>query len=176
MALHGKFLLNDADYAPFNLFGVGVFMAFSGRGNYKNNAACRAIAKDGPLPSGKYWIVDRHEGNWFSQGKLEIKDSINRKLGLQEFGKSRWFALYKDDWGIDDGTWIEGVHRGLFRLHPGRVSKGCITIAHETDFAQIYNALMATTLIQVPCMKSLLARGWIEVVANGYKNICPSYR
>jgi len=31
MALHGKMILNGADYAPFNLYGVGVFMAFSGK-------------------------------------------------------------------------------------------------------------------------------------------------
>lgn len=108
MALHGKFVLNDADYAPLNLYGVGIFMAFSGRGTYQNNPACEAIALDGPLPSGKYWIIDRHEGNWFSQTKLEAKDFAHRMLGIKEFGKSHWFALYKDDWGVDDGTWIEG--------------------------------------------------------------------
>lgn len=29
MPLHGKLILNGADYAPFNLYGVGVFMAHS---------------------------------------------------------------------------------------------------------------------------------------------------
>ncbi len=32
MALHGKLILNGADYVPFNLYGVGVFMAHSGLG------------------------------------------------------------------------------------------------------------------------------------------------
>ncbi len=32
----------------------------------------------------------------------------------------------------------------------------------------IHNALMSTSLIQVPCMQSLMARGWVEVVAGGY--------
>ncbi|WP_074388810.1 hypothetical protein [Mangrovibacter phragmitis] len=27
-------------------------------------------------------------------------------------------------------------------------------------------------LMQVPCMRSLMARGWVEVVANG-SNACP---
>lgn len=58
MALQGKLILNGADYAPFNLYGVGVFMAHSGRGVYRNKAACSAVVKDGPLPLGKYWIVD----------------------------------------------------------------------------------------------------------------------
>lgn len=44
--------------------------------------------------------------------------------------------------GIDDGTWINSVHRGLFRLHPGRISEGCITIPHNSDYARIKNALM----------------------------------
>lgn len=75
MALQGKLILNGADYAPFNLYGVGVFMAHSGRGVYRNKAACSAVVKDGPLPLGKYWIVDRNEGNWFSQKGREIKDT-----------------------------------------------------------------------------------------------------
>lgn len=54
MALQGKLILNGADYVPFELYGVGVFMAHSGRGVYRNNGACGAILNDGPLPSGKY--------------------------------------------------------------------------------------------------------------------------
>lgn len=172
MALQGRLLLNNADYSPFNLYGVGVFMAFSGNGVYRNHGGCRAIPDNGPIPPGKYWIIDRKEGNWFSQKKLEIHDMANRFVGRRQFGRSDWFALYRDDWGIDDGTWVDGVHRGLFRLHPGTVSKGCITLAHDSDFAIIRNALMNTTLMQVPCMRSLMARGWVEVVADG-SNHCP---
>ncbi len=167
MALQGSLILNGADYAPFNLFGVGVFMAFSGQGFCRNNLSCMANAGDVPIPSGKYWIVDRQEGNWLSQKRVELKDSANKILGRREFGKSDWFALYRDDWGIDDGTWVEDVYRGLFRLHPGRVSKGCITIAHDSDFAIIRQALLNTQLVQVPCMRSLKARGWVEVQASG---------
>ena len=90
-----------------------------------------------------------------------------------EFGRDEWFALYKDDWGIDDGAWVDHVYRGLFRLHPGTVSEGCITIAHNSDYALIRNALMNTELIQVPCMRSLMARGCIEVVDGGYSYTCP---
>lgn len=172
MALQGKLILNGADYAPFELYGVGVFMAHSGQGAYRNNGACGAIPNDGPLPPGRYWIVDRHEGNWFSQKKLEIYDFTRSTLGGRPFGKSDWFALWRDDWGIDDYTWVDGVRRGNFRLHPGQVSRGCITIAHNSDFAKIRNALLNTTLISVPCMRSLMARGWIEVLTRGDKNTC----
>lgn len=173
MALHGKFLLNGADYAPFNLYGVGVFMAHSGLGAYRNNAHCGSVSNIGPIPLGKYWIVDRKEGNWFSQKKEEIHDELNKVLGRRQFGKSDWFALWRDDGSIDDYTWIEGVKRGNFRLHPGTVSKGCITIANISDFAAIRNALMNACLIQVPSNRKLMARGWVEVVAGGYKNSCP---
>ncbi|WP_039055424.1 DUF2778 domain-containing protein [Enterobacter sp. Bisph1] len=173
MALQGTLILNGADYVPFNLFGVGVFMAHSGLGAYRNNFNCGAIPQIGPLPPGKYWIVDRKEGNWFSQKKAEIHDSANRLFGRREFGKTHWFALWRDDLGIDDYTWIESVKRGNFRLHPGTISKGCITIAHNSDYQMIHNALMNTTLIEVPCRHALMARGWVEVVAGGYQNTCP---
>ncbi|MEX0561757.1 DUF2778 domain-containing protein [Raoultella terrigena] len=173
MALQGTLILNGADYAPFNLYGVGVFMAFSGNGVYRNKGACGAVKGDGPLPPGKYWIVDRGAGRFFSGLKAKGQDTWNKIKHGAEFGRDEWFALYKDDWGIDDGTWINDVYRGLFRLHPGTLSEGCITIGHNSDFAQIRNALMNTSLIQVPCMRSLMARGWVEVVANGNTNTCP---
>lgn len=39
--------------------------------------------------------------------------------------------------------------------------------------AIIRNALLSTTPIRVPCMKFLMARGWIEVVVYGDNNTCP---
>lgn len=173
MALHGKLILNGADYAPFNLYGVGVFMAFSGNGIYRNQSACRAIPDVGPLPPGKYWIVERGSGGLGSWVKAKTQDLFNKIYSGAEFGREEWFALYRDDWGIDDHTWIDGVKRGLFRLHPGTVSKGCITIAHNSDYALIRNAPLRTTPMQVPCMKYLMARGWVEVIAGGYNNTCP---
>lgn len=174
MALHGKLMLNGADYVPFNLYGVGVFMAHSGKGAYRNNAACGVMPDNGPIPTGKYWIVDRLEGNWFSQKSREIDDLRKRVFSGQPFGKSDWFALWRDDMSVNDSTWIEGVKRRQFRLHPGQESKGCITIAHNTDFARIRTALMRTSLIQVPCMRSLMARGWVEMVDGGNEKICLS--
>ena len=105
--------------------------------------------------------------------KAKVQDRWNKVRSGAEFCRDEWFALYKDDWGIDDGTWIDNVYRGLFRLHPGTLSEGCITIAHDSDYALIRNALMSTELIQVPCMRSLMARGWVEVIESGYTNTCP---
>lgn len=173
MALNGTLILNGADYAPFNLYGVGVFMAHSGQGAYRNNGACGGVKDLGPIPLGKYWIVDRGTGGFFSSLKATAQDQWNRARSGAEFGRDEWFALYRDDFGIDDGTWIDNVHRGLFRLHPGTLSEGCITIAHNSDYGMIRDALMNTTLMQVPCMRSLMARGWIEVIDGGYTNTCP---
>lgn len=172
MALQGKFLLNGADYAPLILYGVGTFMAFSGNGAFRNQGGCGGVAGDGPLPPGKYWIVDRGAGGIGSWIKAKAQDTFNKVMYGAAFGRDEWFALYKDDWSIDDGTWFDGVYRGLFRLHPGHISEGCITIPHNSDFALIRNALMRTDPVQVPCMKSLMARGYIEVIANGISNVC----
>lgn len=172
MALQGKLTLDGADYAPFNLYGVGVFMAFSGNGIYRNNGACGAVKNNGPLPLGKYWIVERGSGGLLSKTKTQIQDTWNRFYHGTAFGRDEWFALYKDDLSIDDGTWIEGVYRGLFRLHPGQVSEGCLTLPHNSDYSRIRDALLKTDPVQVPCMRDLMARGWIEVIANGYST-CP---
>lgn len=47
MALHGKFVINDADYSPLSFPGVGTFLAFSGNGAYRNRGACGMIPKEG---------------------------------------------------------------------------------------------------------------------------------
>lgn len=176
MALNGKMLLNGADVSPLSFPGVGTFMAFSGNGAYKNRGGCGKYsgkkAGDGPLPEGRYWIVSRGSGGKISKAIAWVKDIYHQHASGAEFSRDEWFALYKDDWGIDDGTWIDNVHRGLFRLHPGTISEGCITIAHNSDYAKIRNALLNTAPIRVPCMRSLMACGWVEVVANG-SNTCP---
>lgn len=62
MPLHGKFVINDADYAPLTIYGVGVFMAWSGDQHCRNKNGCFDVPDKGPLPPGKYWIVDRASG------------------------------------------------------------------------------------------------------------------
>lgn len=64
MPLIGKFEINNADYSPLTFYGIGTFLAFSGDGIYKNRGGCGAVPDNGPIPPGKYWIVDRPTGNW----------------------------------------------------------------------------------------------------------------
>lgn len=167
MALHGTFFINDAHYSPLSLPGVGTFLAFSGNGAYRNRGACGMIPQAGPVPAGKYWIVDRPEGGLRSQINTGIRDIYNHVVNGATFRHNEWFALWRDDGMIDDYTWIEGVKRGNFRLHPGSLSEGCITLAHESDFAMLRSALLRTQKIAVPCMRKLQAYGTIEVVAYG---------
>lgn len=129
------------------------------------------IPGKGPIPAGKYWIVDRPPGGLRSQINAGISDIYNHYASGATFKHSEWFALYRDDLRIDDYTWIEGVKRGNFRLHPGVLSEGCITLPHNSDFAALRNALLRTQKINVPCMKKLQAYGSIEVIING--KTCP---
>lgn len=170
MAIQGKFVINDADYSPLSVNGVGTFMAFSGNGAYRNRGGCGKIAGNGPIPTGRYWVVERGGGGFFSKKVAWVKDSYNKYHSGAEFRCSEWFALYPDDRSIDDMTWIEGVKREHFRLHPGILSDGCITLANNSDFALLRNALLHTRLMEVPCMKDLMAYGYIEVVYGGFRH------
>ncbi len=38
--------------------GVGIFPVFTGLAPYTNKAGC-ASRENGPIPTGKYWIIDR---------------------------------------------------------------------------------------------------------------------
>lgn len=167
MALNGRLVINDADYSPLSFPGVGTFLAFSGDGVYRNRGACGMIPQKGPVPAGKYWIVDRPEGGLKSQLNASVRDAYNHLMKGATFKHNEWFALWRDDWGIDDYTWVNSVMRGNFRLHPGTLSEGCITLSHDSDFALLRSALLRTQKIDVPCMRKLKAYGTIEVIVNG---------
>lgn len=172
MALHGKFVVNNKSLSPLSIFGVGVFMAFSGDNIYRNRGGCTAITNEGPIPAGRYWIVDRPTGGIRSRVKTWARDTVDSILGTPT-DHDEWFALYRDDGKIDDYTWIEGVQRGNFRLHPVGyygVSLGCITLAHLSEFYAIRRALLRTDTVLVP-NTSLRAYGIIEVITHG--KTCP---
>lgn len=171
MALHGKFVINDADFSPLIFHGIGTFMAFSGQDRYRNHGGCSVIPDKGPIPEGKYWIIDRPTGGLWSKTSGWVKDLVNIVFSQAEFMRSEWFALYRDDGLIDDYTWIKGVERKYFRLHPGSVSRGCITLVHNTDYALLRNELLRTRKMPVPGKPGLLAYGSIEVTY--YANTCP---
>ncbi|WP_369834613.1 DUF2778 domain-containing protein [Cronobacter dublinensis] len=171
MALFGKFTINNADFSPLLIYGVGTFMAFSGDSTYRNRGGCVALPDKGPLPPGRYLIVDRPQGGAGSRIRTQVIDAWNSVAGVPS-DHTQWFALYRADGLLDDYTWINEVKRGNFRLHPvgGQgLSLGCITLQHSSDFALIRDALLATN--KVVMSKGILTYGEIEVVA--YESLCP---
>ncbi|PLZ03743.1 hypothetical protein CY652_05025 [Burkholderia sp. WAC0059] len=172
MPLQGKFIVNNESFEPLVMYGVGTFMAFSGNDIYRNRGGCSAVKDKGPIPAGKYWIVDRPTGGLASRGEAWVKDTLNSALGKPSH-HDEWFALYRDDGMIDDWTWVNGIKRGNFRLHPvgGRgVSLGCITLWSYVEFQTLRRALLNTKT--VPARNSgLNAYGLIEIVTYG--NTCP---
>ncbi len=172
MALFGKFTINNADFSPLLIYGVGTFMAFSGDSTYRNRGGCVALPDKGPLPPGRYLIVDRPQGGAGSRIRTQVIDAWNSVAGVPS-DHTQWVALYRADGLLDDYTWINEVKRGNFRLHPvgGQgLSLGCITLQHSSDFALIRDALLATN--KVVMGKGILTYGEIEVVA--YESLCPA--
>ncbi|AHG21489.1 hypothetical protein Z042_19145 [Chania multitudinisentens RB-25] len=168
MAMNGKFYLNKAQFAPLDFSGVGRFPAFSGMDGFRNQPGCTYLKNDGAIPTGRYWIVARPVGGYRTRFRETLASVFNSNI------RSQWFGLYRDDGTIDDFTFIDGVKRGNFRLHPmgpNRESKGCITMSRSTDFSMIRNMLLATSTVIIPGT-DLAAYGTIEVV--GYEDYCPA--
>lgn len=124
------FHLNGGKYATLSVPGVGFFPAFSGNGNATNRPESASLPDIGPLPPGRYYILLRGLGGWYTQ----TKDSVN--AFFTGSNRSEWFALYRDDGLINDETFVNGIRRGEFRLHPtgpSGLSKGCITLYSQSD-------------------------------------------
>jgi hypothetical protein len=117
------------------------YAAFSGNGTRRNNPRSGGVADNGPILPGRYYIVGRQSGGHLS--------------GFRDFatGRNEWFALYRDDGAIDDQTFIGGVRRGEFRLHPlgpSGMSLGCIVIQNPTDFTALRSRLLAAAVNHIP--------------------------
>ncbi|MFK3796731.1 DUF2778 domain-containing protein [Pseudomonas sp. NPDC088444] len=139
--------------------GVGFFPAYSGQaGSTRNNPDDMATPSIGPLPTGRYYIVNRPTGRFYSKMQDKVKSLIS--------GSDRdvWFGLFKDDGSIDDNTFIQGVQRGMFRLHPAGhegVSEGCITLPSHSNYSILRAALLNMPRFQVT--PTLTAYGAIQV-------------
>lgn len=116
-------------------------------GAYVDQPAATAVPNAGPIPKGHYYIIKRETGGRL--GRL-------RDLGLDMWSNSEratWFALYSADGKIDDWTFVEGVRRGNFRLHPnGRwgVSDGCITLVSQHQFDRLRDYLLSQPTKPIP--------------------------
>ncbi len=167
MPLQGKFIVNDARFCPLIIPGIGTFLAYSGKDQYRNRAGCVGIPGLGPIPQGRYHIVDRPTGGWKGVLRTDLHDAYSWVTPTPVI-KAEWFALYRDEGSVNDQTWINGVKRGNFRLHPPGpmgISLGCITLQHRSDFIAIRQALLSTQ--QVKLSNGLKSYGMNEVILNG---------
>lgn len=91
---------------------------FTGGNVHYGTIQLRGDSKQIPIPVGKYYITN----------------NPNPKKGQEG-----WYGLLAIDGRIDDFTANPTLHsrlgigRGGFRLHPGRVSHGCVTVGTNTD-------------------------------------------
>lgn len=134
------FTLNRRPMSVLVCPGFGRVSAFSGNDSYINDPDFTNVLEAGAIPKGTYYIVDRESGGhlgWFWDGGRDFAANTHR---------ADWFALYRDDGTIDDWTFIDGVQRSFFRLHPvGRFgeSDGCITLPSREQFGALRAYLKA---------------------------------
>ena len=102
---------------------VRVPNVYSGNGMYTNDSAYESLLDSGPLPGGTYLV-----GNGFTE--------------RDHPGDSWWYHLYGPDGKggysytdipVRNPRTGETVHRGLFNLHTGRASDGCVTVMSDVD-------------------------------------------
>jgi hypothetical protein len=156
------FELNGQAVSILKCEGGLQYDAFSGNGApYVNNPKYQSTVQAGPLPVGRYYIVDRQSG-----GRLGwLRESI-QSLGSTD--KSGWFGLYRDDGKIDDHTIVEGIGRGAFRLHPMGplgISEGCVTLHSAIGFEELSAFLRSKKGEYVPGTQ-LKYYGVLEVSAS----------
>ncbi|CAN7265519.1 DUF2778 domain-containing protein [Trinickia sp. LjRoot230] len=141
------FVLNNQPMSMLFCPGVGTLPAFSGKPAYVDNPAATAVAETGPLPKGTYYIVNRESGGRMGWLRDWLKDRASH------VHHDEWFALYRNDSVVDDYTFVNGVKRGNFRLHPnGRfgISEGCITLASKSQFDKLRQFLLSQDTKTVP--------------------------
>lgn len=153
------FLLNGYGLSTLSVPGIGFFPAYSGNaGSHRNNPDSVAIKEAGPLPPGKYYIVDRPTGSWRNIAKNQVlswRSDSDRRI---------WFALYREDDQLDDFTFIDEVERGNFRLHPAGSSgnsNGCITFPNHFHYEILRNSLLQTATTRISA--HLTAYGTVQV-------------
>ena len=124
------------------------FTAFSGTGADVNRAEKAGDVDAGPLPPGRYYIVARE-----SMGHLGwLRDWIHSERN--GYDVTKWFMLLRDNNGrAQDETFVAGVVRGHFRLHPigpRGLSEGCITVTDTEQFGRLRSYLLRVPIAYIP--------------------------
>lgn len=114
------------------------FPAFSGDGELRNRRTHMCVPNQGPIPVGTYYILDR--------------ETAFLEMFRKKQKKKEWLALYAKDRVINDERYCAGVLRGQFRLHSKGehgVSRGCLTLEYDSDFALLRQILKSTEMEQI---------------------------
>jgi RHS repeat-associated protein len=118
----------------------GSVSAFSGNGSNRNNSSSSHIPDSGPIPPGRYLIVDPY---------IYTRDPTHPLSNLT------FFKLYRDDGRYADNALVpnptslgESVLRGQFRVHPGTASNGCVTLSNINAWKKIQHQLLNRTKIE----------------------------
>lgn len=154
------FSLNNQSMSTLTVPGLGTFPAYSGNKRAINDPASVTSAHNGPLPPGRYYIVDRQDRP--SVGRYLI-DLAHLVLGED---RQTWFSLYRDDGTIDDRTTVNGHPRSSFRLHPSgyfRLSEGCLTLQSRHDFQRIRAFLLIHGATDPVPQTTLHSYGMVEI-------------
>ncbi|QAU24773.1 DUF2778 domain-containing protein [Dyella sp. M7H15-1] len=153
------FRLSGQYMSSLHCESLGSFPAYSGRREGRNNRL--AITKEaiGPIPPGRYYIVDRESG-----GRMGWMRDVFASL-ISGSDRSTWFAL----WNCYrcDSVMIEGIRRGQFRLHAAGyegLSEGCITLPSLHDFMKLHRYLRSAPPDLTIPGGALKAYGFIEVI------------
>lgn len=141
------FRLNGKRVSTLDCLDFGSVLAFSGNDQYTNDPKSTHVARNGPLPHGTYYIVDRQSGG--RHGK--VLDGINDVISGTQ--RDDWFALYTTTPPIGDSLIIKGVRRSSFRIHPvgyWGISEGCITLRNLHDFHSLRKWLKSLKTSTIP--------------------------
>ncbi|WP_223300941.1 FG-GAP-like repeat-containing protein [Oscillatoria nigro-viridis] len=98
-----QLLLTDASQRSAPI----IVNVFSGKDEAKDQPQLESVPDKGPIPKGRYEILEHTTQNWYRLDRLDSKPRNDR----------------------DDDLY----GRGAFRLHPGTLSLGCITIPNNTE-------------------------------------------
>ena len=116
---------------------------FSGNGRYTNDPNSTAEPNSGPIPPGKYYVIERQSG-----GRLgKIKELFYEWWTGND--RTKWLALIAIDDKIDNSTTVNGVIRSNFRMHPGSTSLGCITFMDFSVFEMVRQFILDTESAKV---------------------------
>lgn len=150
MAANCTFVLNGQPISKLTCDGL-TFPAFSGDVGHENRAADTALAKAGPIPKGRYYIIARESGGRLGWLWDPIKDEFSNSH------RNEWFSLHPVTQPMADWVIVSGVRRNNFRLHPAgrqRLSEGCITLSDQSRFNQLRTYLLSLPPSYIPGTKA----------------------